>query len=73
MPDEEAKEATGKPQSWLARQLVEDVPEDIELCEFDCHKLQCRTGDWANCKRRLEYLALKQENLKAKKKNASPC
>jgi hypothetical protein len=39
---------------WLAHELVQDAPEDIALCEFDCRKPQCTYSDWLNCERRLK-------------------
>jgi hypothetical protein len=37
----------------LSNELVQDVPEEIALCEFDCRKLQCTYEEWASCPRRL--------------------
>jgi hypothetical protein len=37
---------------WLINQVIQDVPEDVALCEFDCRKSQCRMGEWENCERR---------------------
>jgi hypothetical protein len=38
---------------WLKNQVIQEVPEDIALCEFDCRKPQCRMGEWETCERRL--------------------
>jgi hypothetical protein len=45
-----------KASRWLKEQIIQDVPEDIALCEFDCRKSQCLMGEWENCERRLERL-----------------
>jgi hypothetical protein len=45
-----------KLQEWLHR-LVVSVPREVAVCEFDCHKAQCRMGDWQRCKRRLNGLS----------------
>jgi hypothetical protein len=37
---------------WLSR-LIQDVPEDIAACEFECRRLECRQGDWETCEKRL--------------------
>ena len=37
--------------------LVQDVPDAIALCEFDCCKSQCSATEWASCARRLERAA----------------
>ena len=31
---------------WIRGQFVQDVPEGIVLCEFDCRKEQCVIGEW---------------------------
>jgi hypothetical protein len=38
---------------WIRRQIVEEVPEDIAICEFGCHKSQCTMQEWLTCHRRL--------------------
>ncbi len=42
---------------WLHNQMVQDVPEDSALCEFDCRKGQCTMEEWENCERRLAKAA----------------
>jgi len=42
---------------WIKNQIVQDVPKDIALCEFDCRKEQCREDEWATCERRLSAAA----------------
>jgi len=37
--------------------MVGDVPAENAVCEFECRKLQCNEGEWANCSRRTRYLA----------------
>ncbi|MGD2113175.1 MAG: hypothetical protein PVI50_07305 [Gammaproteobacteria bacterium] len=41
---------------WLKRP-VEEVPDDIAVCEFECRRTQCRQGDWQHCERRLQASA----------------
>ncbi len=33
--------------------LVQDVPDEIALCEFDCRKARCTHEEWDSCHRRL--------------------
>jgi hypothetical protein len=40
---------------WVLCEIVEDVPKDSALCEFDCRKRQCTQGEWATCERRLNF------------------
>lgn len=40
----------------LRRQLVADVPPELELCECGCRKPQCSQGEWEHCERRLSFM-----------------
>lgn len=40
---------------WIHNHIVQSVPEDIALCEYDCRKLACSVGDWENCDRRRQH------------------
>jgi len=42
----------GRLWKFLTRQAVDDVPEDVGICEFDCRKQQCMHDEWASCERR---------------------
>jgi hypothetical protein len=42
---------------WAKGLFVQDVPDDIALCEFDCRKQQCTMDEWATCGRRLTKAA----------------
>jgi len=42
--------------------IIQEAPEDIQLCEFDCHKLECAMGDWEKCERRLRSVAQNQKH-----------
>jgi hypothetical protein len=42
---------------WLMNEIVQDVPEEIAVCEFDCRKPQCTSEQWVCCKRRLKKAA----------------
>jgi len=42
---------------WAKNLLIQDVPSDIALCEFDCRKDQCRDDEWETCDRRLTRAA----------------
>ena len=52
-----ARRAVSAATRWLKQQIVQDVPDKIALCEFDCGKGQCRLGEWETCERRLKDLA----------------
>lgn len=36
--------------------VIQDVPEQDELCEFDCPHLECSTPKWRTCENRLRDL-----------------
>jgi len=38
---------------FVSRQVVDDAPEDMAICEFDCRKEQCMHEEWATCERRI--------------------
>jgi hypothetical protein len=38
---------------WVTNQVIQQVPGDIALCEFDCRKHQCTFNEWATCERRI--------------------
>jgi hypothetical protein len=42
---------------WLQNQIVQTVPEDCAICQFDCRKSQCTVGEWETCARRLNKAA----------------
>lgn len=54
---------------WIRNQVVQEVPEDCALCEFDCRKGQCTMEEWATCERRLKRAA---GELMPSPKKASP-
>jgi hypothetical protein len=42
---------------WLLNEIVQDVPEEVAICEFDCDKQQCTFEKWLYCERRLRKAA----------------
>jgi hypothetical protein len=42
---------------WVLNELIQDVPEESALCEFDCRRAQCTQGEWSSCSRRLNSAA----------------
>lgn len=34
-------------------EVVQTVPEEIALCEFDCRKVSCSAEQWRTCDRRI--------------------
>ena len=42
---------------WVKNQFISDVPQDIELCEYDCRKGQCTLSEWEKCEKRLSKAA----------------
>ena|ERR1700689_378027 len=39
------------------RQIVDDVPEAIATCQFDCPRAQCKQDEWHACERRIRISA----------------
>jgi len=42
---------------WVAGHIVQDVPEDLAFCEYDCRKPRCTLDEWATCERRVRKTA----------------
>jgi len=38
---------------FLMDHLIQDVPESIAVCEFDCRQPDCTPEQWASCEHRL--------------------
>lgn len=36
---------------WVLNHLVQDVPEEIGLCEFDCRRADCYDNELKTCQR----------------------
>ena len=39
---------------WIVSQIVQEVPEDIMVCEYDCRKSQCTITEAEGCNLRLQ-------------------
>jgi len=37
----------------VTRQIIDDPPDDIAICEFDCREGQCSQQEWDTCDRRI--------------------
>lgn len=38
---------------FVKRHIVDDVPEDLAVCEFDCPYSECNQAIWSACERRI--------------------
>jgi hypothetical protein len=38
----------------LINAIVQPVPDDLALCEFECSKTECSAEEWKHCRRRRE-------------------
>jgi hypothetical protein len=54
MPQVKKSEST-RHRLWefVKRQIVDDVPEDLKICEVYCRKEQCMQDEWDTCERRI--------------------
>ena len=46
---------------WFKTRLIQEVPEEIAACEFECRKTECREGDWETCEKRLRGMSQDQD------------
>ena len=44
----------GRAWRFLVNQLIQDVPDEIAACEFDCRDTECPLEHWVSCERRLQ-------------------
>ena len=51
------KKIFGRLGGWVGAHLVQDVPEEIAACEFDCSKPECEGAELINCERRIRVEA----------------
>jgi len=42
---------------WLADHLVQNVPEEVSVCEYDCQESHCNIAKWAICEKRRQQPA----------------
>jgi hypothetical protein len=53
---------------WLKRWFtIQEVPEDIRYCEFDCRKPNCTEGERLTCPRRLNLEELEAQSQRESK------
>jgi len=59
MPESYRKGTSSFYRLWqrFINKVIQEAPEDIQLCEFDCRESQCAMGDWGKCERRLRSIA----------------
>lgn len=36
-------------QQWVKKYIVQEVPPQIAVCEFECQKIGCTRSNWSNC------------------------
>jgi len=56
---------------WLRDQLSEEVPEDIEVCEFECRERQCAPGVRLGCIRSLKHATVQPGQVKQSKRTSA--
>ena len=42
---------------WVENKLIQDVPESIAECEFECRRLECRQEEWETCEKKMRHIA----------------
>jgi hypothetical protein len=55
MPEDRSRKGNSFHRLWqfVKRQIVDDAPKDLAVCEFDCRKDQCLQSEWETCERRI--------------------
>jgi hypothetical protein len=42
----------GRVQRWLADHIIQNVPEEVSVCEYECQEPDCHIAKWAMCEKR---------------------
>jgi hypothetical protein len=55
MPQGQKTESTGhRLWEFVKRQIVDEVPEEFAICEFDCREIRCMPNEWNTCELRIQ-------------------
>jgi len=38
--------------NWLRQRFIQEIPEELSVCEFDCPLKKCTARDWVKCELR---------------------
>ena len=49
---------------WLLKNFVQEVPEHLSVCEFDCPNNRCTISDWAACELREQAVLQERTNIR---------
>jgi hypothetical protein len=52
----------------IKRTLIQDVPKQDKVCEFDCSHLECAAAKWGTCENRQNPLSQPQETITIKQR-----
>ena len=52
LTSETSVRAIGRVQRWFADHIVQNVPEDVSICEYECQEPDCHIAKWALCEKR---------------------
>ena len=53
LTSETSVRAIGRVQRWFADHIVQNVPEEVSICEYECLEPDCHIAKWALCEKRL--------------------
>lgn len=45
----------GRVQRWFADHIIQNVPEEVSVCEYECQEPDCHIAKWAMCEKRLTH------------------
>ena len=52
--DNHGTRAIGRAQRWFADHIVQNVPEEMSVCEYECGEPDCHIAKWALCEKRVQ-------------------
>ena len=42
----------GQMRRWVSNHLIQNVPEEMSFCEYECQDPDCHIAKWAFCQKR---------------------
>jgi hypothetical protein len=73
-PDSRSRRYCGMVRQWwstVAKKLIEDVPDELAYCQFECERPKCTNEIWVSCELRLGYLRMLRAHADAKSSTES--
>ena len=41
---------------WFSNHVIQNVPEEVSICEYECQEPDCHIAKWALCEKRTAHV-----------------